>query len=74
MEADGESAGARALRGRIPVLACGNLLQHQGFTTVSEIAGGLAAWEAAGLPLVRNEGNLCVQNMARAAQSRTRAV
>ena len=28
-----------------------SLLQQQGFTSVSEIAGGLAAWEAAGLPL-----------------------
>jgi len=28
-----------------------SLLQQRGFTRVSEIAGGLAAWEAAGLPL-----------------------
>ena len=31
-----------------------SLLQHHGFTRVSEIAGGLAAWEAAGLPLARS--------------------
>ena len=31
-----------------------SLLQQHGFTDVSEIAGGLAAWEAAGLPLVRS--------------------
>jgi hydroxyacylglutathione hydrolase len=28
-----------------------SLLQRDGFTSVSEIAGGIAAWEAAGLPL-----------------------
>ena len=28
-----------------------SLLQRQGFTQVSEIAGGIAAWEAANLPL-----------------------
>ena len=28
-----------------------SLLQQQGFGHVSELAGGLAAWEAAGLPL-----------------------
>ena len=28
-----------------------SLLQRDGFTNVSEIAGGIAAWEAAGLPL-----------------------
>ena len=28
-----------------------SLLQQQGFTTVSEIAGGIAAWEAAKLPI-----------------------
>jgi rhodanese-related sulfurtransferase len=28
-----------------------SLLQRHGFTDVSEIAGGLAAWEAAGLPV-----------------------
>jgi hydroxyacylglutathione hydrolase len=28
-----------------------SLLQQQGFTRVSEIAGGLAAWEAAQLPV-----------------------
>ena len=30
-----------------------SLLQRDGFTNVSEIAGGIAAWEAAGLPLKR---------------------
>ena len=29
-----------------------SLLQCHGFTGVSELAGGLAAWETAGLPLV----------------------
>jgi rhodanese-related sulfurtransferase len=28
-----------------------SLLQRDGFTNVSELAGGIAAWEAAGLPL-----------------------
>jgi hydroxyacylglutathione hydrolase len=28
-----------------------SLLQREGFTNVSELAGGIAAWEAAGLPL-----------------------
>ena len=28
-----------------------SLLQRDGFTSVSELAGGIAAWEAAGLPL-----------------------
>ena len=28
-----------------------SLLQQQGFTEVSELAGGIAAWEAAGLPI-----------------------
>jgi hydroxyacylglutathione hydrolase len=28
-----------------------SLLRQRGFTRVSELAGGLAAWEAAGLPL-----------------------
>ena len=28
-----------------------SLLQRRGFDRVSELAGGLAAWEAAGLPL-----------------------
>jgi hydroxyacylglutathione hydrolase len=28
-----------------------SLLQQQGFTDVSELAGGIAAWEAAGLPI-----------------------
>ena len=28
-----------------------SLLQQRGFTQVSELAGGLAAWEAAGLPV-----------------------
>ena len=30
-----------------------SLLQRQGFRSVSELAGGIAAWEAAGLPLGR---------------------
>ena len=30
-----------------------SLLQREGFTNVSEIAGGLTAWDAASLPLVR---------------------
>jgi hydroxyacylglutathione hydrolase len=30
-----------------------SLLQREGFTNVSELAGGLAAWEASGLPVVR---------------------
>ena len=29
-----------------------SLLQHHGFTDVSELAGGIAAWETAGLPLI----------------------
>lgn len=29
-----------------------SLLQREGFTDVSELAGGLAAWEAAGLPVI----------------------
>ena len=28
-----------------------SLLQREGFTNVSELAGGIAAWETAGLPL-----------------------
>jgi rhodanese-related sulfurtransferase len=28
-----------------------SLLQRDGFTNVSELAGGIAAWETAGLPL-----------------------
>jgi hydroxyacylglutathione hydrolase len=28
-----------------------SLLQQQGFAQVSELAGGIAAWEAAGLPI-----------------------
>ena len=32
-----------------------SLLQRHGLTNVSEIAGGTAAWEAAGLPLVPGE-------------------
>jgi rhodanese-related sulfurtransferase len=28
-----------------------SLLQRGGFTNISELAGGLAAWDAAGLPL-----------------------
>jgi glyoxylase-like metal-dependent hydrolase (beta-lactamase superfamily II)/rhodanese-related sulfurtransferase len=31
-----------------------SLLQREGFTNVSELAGGLAAWEAGGLPVVKN--------------------
>ena len=31
-----------------------SLLQHHGFSDVSEIAGGLAAWEAASLPVESN--------------------
>jgi len=30
-----------------------SLLQRDGFTNVSELAGGMAAWEAAGLPVSR---------------------
>jgi rhodanese-related sulfurtransferase len=30
-----------------------SLLQRDGFTNVSELAGGIAAWEAAGLPVSR---------------------
>jgi rhodanese-related sulfurtransferase len=30
-----------------------SLLQREGFTNVTELAGGLAAWEASGKPLVR---------------------
>jgi len=29
-----------------------SLLQARGFRDVSELAGGIAAWEAAGLPVV----------------------
>lgn len=32
-----------------------SLLQHEGFTDVSEIAGGIAAWEAAQLPVTRGQ-------------------
>ncbi len=32
-----------------------SLLQHYGFSDVSEIAGGLAAWEAASLPVESNQ-------------------
>jgi glyoxylase-like metal-dependent hydrolase (beta-lactamase superfamily II) len=35
-----------------------SLLQQHGFTNVSEIAGGLAAWETAQLPLDRTQGTL----------------
>jgi rhodanese-related sulfurtransferase len=28
-----------------------SLLEQRGFTRVSELAGGIAAWEAAGFPL-----------------------
>ena len=34
-----------------------SLLQKAGFTQVNEIAGGLAAWESAGLPLERETGD-----------------
>ena len=34
-----------------------SVLQHQGFTNVSEIAGGLAAWEAAQLPVARADAS-----------------
>jgi glyoxylase-like metal-dependent hydrolase (beta-lactamase superfamily II)/rhodanese-related sulfurtransferase len=34
-----------------------SLLQREGFTNVSEIAGGLAAWESASLPLSHRTGN-----------------
>jgi rhodanese-related sulfurtransferase len=30
-----------------------SLLQREGFTNVTELAGGLAAWEASGNPLVK---------------------
>jgi rhodanese-related sulfurtransferase len=30
-----------------------SLLQREGFTNVTELAGGLAAWEASGLPVVK---------------------
>jgi rhodanese-related sulfurtransferase len=30
-----------------------SLLQREGFTNISELAGGLAAWEAGGLPVVK---------------------
>jgi rhodanese-related sulfurtransferase len=33
-----------------------SLLQQLGFTKVSEIAGGIAAWETAQLPLDHAEG------------------
>ncbi|HLE56562.1 MAG TPA: rhodanese-like domain-containing protein, partial [Rhodothermia bacterium] len=29
-----------------------SLLQREGFGEVSELAGGIAAWETAGLPLI----------------------
>jgi rhodanese-related sulfurtransferase len=32
-----------------------SLLQHEGFTNVSELAGGLAAWESGGLPVVASD-------------------
>jgi rhodanese-related sulfurtransferase len=35
-----------------------SLLQQRGFTEVSEIAGGLAAWETAQLPLDRAQGTV----------------
>ena len=34
-----------------------SLLQQQGFAQVSELAGGIAAWEAAGLPVVQAAGS-----------------
>jgi hydroxyacylglutathione hydrolase len=34
-----------------------SLLQHEGFANVSELAGGLAAWEAAHLPVVSSGGS-----------------
>jgi rhodanese-related sulfurtransferase len=33
-----------------------SLLQHHGFSQVSELAGGLAAWEAATLPVESGPG------------------
>ena len=33
-------------------LIAASLLQRQGFTRVSELAGGIAAWETAGLPVI----------------------
>jgi hydroxyacylglutathione hydrolase len=33
-----------------------SVLQSQGFDQVQELAGGIAAWEAAGLPLQKSEG------------------
>ena len=32
--------------------AAASILQREGFENVSELAGGIAAWEAAGLPLL----------------------
>jgi rhodanese-related sulfurtransferase len=34
-----------------------SLLQQQGFDRVSELAGGIAAWEAAGLPITQAAGS-----------------
>jgi rhodanese-related sulfurtransferase len=33
--------------------AAASLLQREGFTNVSELAGGIAAWEASGNPVVK---------------------
>ena len=30
-----------------------SLLQREGFTNVTELAGGLAAWEASGMPVAK---------------------
>jgi len=55
------AAGARDIARDRPVMVfcaggyrssiAASLLQRDGFTNVSELAGGIAAWEAAGLPL-----------------------
>ena len=45
----------RALRRRLPIVDRGEPLQRSGRTAVSEIAGGIGAWEQAGLPVAADE-------------------
>ena len=44
-------AAARALRRRLPLVDRRQPAAAAGFEDVSELAGGIAAWEAAGLPI-----------------------
>ena len=46
-----DPAAPGLLRGRLPLLDCREPVASHGFQQVSELAGGMAAWEASHLPL-----------------------